>query len=318
MGSPCSIKIAGSYQHAKSVSDACISEARRFESVYSRYTNDSIVAQINTAAGLKPVRIDAECRAILNYAGVCFNLSGGLFDVTAGVLRRIWSRARTRKPTEEELAPILSLIDFNQVEITDDTVFLPRSGMEIDLGGVVKEYAADALAQLMKNHGVDSAVVNLGGDIFCVGARSAEEGWQIGIVDPKGGGAAAAVQLVNSGLATSGGYERFLEIEGQQYSHILDPRTGFPVNSLASVSVIAEQTVVAGSAATIALLKGEKEGLKWLEDFGCPYLAIDQGGQMVSGVGFNSGARGSEYVGEPLKGPLNEQRTGFFDVKVSQ
>ena len=191
-----------------------------------------------------------------------------MFDVTAGVLRRIWSSARTRKPTEEELAPILSLIDFNQVEITDDTVFLPRSGMEIDLGGVVKEYAADALAQLMKNHGVDSAVVNLGGDIFCVGARNAAEGWQIGIVDPKGGGAAAAVQLVDSGLATSGGYERFLEIEGQQYSHILDPRTGFPVNSLASVSVIAEQTVVAGSAATIALLKGEEEGLKWLEDFG--------------------------------------------------
>jgi len=146
----------------------------------------------------------------------------------------------------------------------------------------------------------------------------AEEGWQIGIVDPKGGGAAAAVQLVNSGLATSGGYERFLEIEGLQYSHILDPRTGFPVNSLASVSVIAEQTVVAGSAATIALLKGEEEGLKWLEDFGCPYLAIDQGGQMVSGVGFNSGARGLEYEGEPMKGPLNEQRTGFFDVKVSQ
>ena len=76
--------------------------------------------------------------------------------------------------------------------------------------------------------------------------------------------------------------------------------------------------MVAGSAATIALLKGEEEGLKWLEDFGCPYLAIDQGGQMVTGVGFNSGARGLEYVGEPLKGPLNEQRTGFFDVKVSQ
>lgn len=318
MGSPCSIKIVGPPEPAQLIAEACILEARRFESVYSRYTSDSIVAKINASAGVRPVQIDAECRAILDYAAVCFNLSGGLFDITAGVLRRVWSRKRTQRPAEAELAPILELIDFNQVELTEDTVFLPRAGMEIDLGGVVKEYAADALAQKVQNFGIDSAVINLGGDIFCLGSRTSGEGWQVGIVDPKGGDAIAKVQLVNAGLATSGGYERFFEIGGQQYSHILDPRTGFPVDSLASVSVIADQTVVAGSAATIALLKGEGEGIKWLEGLDCPYLAIDQGGRISAGVGAGGEKANLRRTAEPLRHPSKKQRMGFFNIKANQ
>ncbi len=315
MGSPCSIKVPGPTERGQLAANVCIVEAHRFESVYSRYTHDSVVAQINAAAGLKPVRIDAECRAIFNYAAVCYELSEGLFDVTAGVLRRIWTKTRTQRPTEAELAPVLGLIDFNLIEISDDSVFLPRVGMEIDLGGVVKEYAADALAQKVQSLGIDSAVINLGGDIYCVGSRTVDEGWQIGIVDPSGGGPVASVQLVNAGLATSGGYERFLEIDGKKYSHILDPQTGYPVDSLASVSVIADQTVVAGSAATIALLKGEAEGLKWLEALGCPYLAIGKTGQVMKGEGKDS----EKIVSSETSGATaNLQFKGFFNVKANR
>jgi len=149
----------------------------------------------------------------------------------------------------------------------------------------VKEYAADALAQRIRSAGIESAVVNLGGDIFCIGANPEGQPWRIGIKNPGGPGAIAQVGIANAGLATSGGYERYLEIEGKRLSHLLNPATGMPVESLASVSVIADQSVVAGSIATIALLKGQAGGLDWLRTLECDFLAIDASGQFFTRQG---------------------------------
>ena len=293
MGSPCELKLSGEPGFCQQVAEDCQREAARFERRYSRFTTDSITAQINASAGGVVVPIDAECRAILEYAGVCWSLSDGLFDITSGVLRRIWTKGRLQLPTPDELRPILALIDWQKVELSDAGVRLGMPGMEIDLGGVVKEYAADALAQRIRESVVQHAVVNLGGDIFCVGTNPEGLPWRIGIKDPDGPGAIAQVGIANAGLATSGGYERYFNIEGKRFSHLLNPATGMPVESLASVSVIAEQSVVAGSIATIALLKGQPDGLHWLQTLDCNYLAIDSDGQSFSqpGQGLNEGTR---------------------------
>lgn len=285
MGSPCELKLSGDPALCQQVAADCQREAARFERRYSRFTTDSITAQINASAGGVVVPIDAECRAILEYAGVCWSLSDGLFDITSGVLRRIWTKGRTQLPTPDELYPILALIDWQKVELSEAGVRLGTPGMEIDLGGVVKEYAADALAQRIRSAGIESAVVNLGGDIFCIGANPEGQPWRIGIKNPGGPGAIAQVGIANAGLATSGGYERYLEIEGKRFSHLLNPATGMPVESLASVSVIADQSVVAGSIATIALLKGQTGGLDWLRTLECDFLAIDASGQFFARQG---------------------------------
>ena len=285
MGSPCELKLSGDSALCRRVAADCQREAERFETRYSRFTTDSITAQINAAAGGAVVPIDAECRAILEYAGVCWSLSDGLFDITSGVLRRVWTKDRLQLPAPDELRPILALIDWQKVELSEAGVRLGMPGMEIDLGGVVKEYAADALAQRIGLAGIDSGVVNLGGDIFCVGTNPEGLPWRIGIKNPDGPGAIAQVGIANAGLATSGGYERYFEIGGKRVSHLLNPTTGMPVESLASVSVIADQSVVAGSIATIALLKGQADGLDWLRALACDFLAIDASGQCFTRPG---------------------------------
>ena len=285
MGSPCELKLSGDSALCRRVAADCQREAGRFETRYSRFTTDSITAQINAGAGGAVVPIDAECRAILEYAGVCWSLSDGLFDITSGVLRRVWTKDRLQLPAPDELRPILALIDWQKVELSEAGVRLGMPGMEIDLGGVVKEYAADALAQRIGLAGIDSGVVNLGGDIFCVGSNPEGLPWRIGIKNPDGPGAIAQVGLANAGLATSGGYERYFEIGGKRVSHLLNPTTGMPVESLASVSVIADQSVVAGSIATIALLKGQADGLDWLRALACDFLAIDASGQCFTRPG---------------------------------
>lgn len=285
MGSPCELKLSGDPARCQQVAADCQREAARFETQYSRFTTDSTTAQINAAAGGAVVPIDAECRAILEYAGVCWSLSDGLFDITSGVLRRVWTKGRTQLPTPDELRPILALVDWQKIELSDAGVRLVMPGMEIDLGGVVKEYAADALAQRIRSAGIDSGVVNLGGDIFCVGANPEGLPWRIGIQNPEGPGAIAQVSIADAGLATSGGYERYFEIGGNRVSHLLNPATGMPVESLASVSVIADQSVVAGSIATIALLKGQADGLAWLWTLECDFLAIDASGQFFTRQG---------------------------------
>jgi len=285
MGSPCELKLSGDSALCRRVAADCQREAERFETRYSRFTTDSITAQINAGAGGAVVPIDAECRAILEYAGVCWSLSDGLFDITSGVLRRVWTKDRLQLPAPDELRPILALIDWQKVELSEAGVRLGMPGMEIDLGGVVKEYAADALAQRIGLAGIDSGVVNLGGDIFCVGSNPEGLPWRIGIKNPDGPGAIAQVGIANAGLATSGGYERYFEIGGKRVSHLLNPTTGMPVESLASVSVIADQSVVAGSIATIALLKGQADGLDWLRALACDFLAIDASGQCFTRPG---------------------------------
>ena len=248
----------------------------RFEKKYSRYLPDSVASRINRAAGRTSVSIDAETAALLKYAAVCHEQSGGLFDITSGVFRRVWHRERSTLPLKRELDECIALVGWTKVRYSQKDVYLPLRGMELDFGGIVKEYAADAVAAIARQAGIRHGLVNLGGDICLVGPQEDGEPWPIGIVDPlRPDSAIATVSLMEGALATSGGYERYFEIGGKRYSHLIDPRTGWPVEGLLSASVAAGQAVVAGSVASIALLQPPDDGLAWLERCGAPYLAVD-------------------------------------------
>jgi len=277
MGCPCELRFHSDTKRAfDRAAGQCVREILRFEKKYSRYQPTSVTSKINRAAGRTPVSIDAETVAILRYAAVCHEQSGGLFDITSGVLRRVWNRERTALPLPGELDACLALVGWERVEHSENQVYLPLKGMELDFGGVVKEYAADAAALIAGQAGVRHGLINLGGDIRIVGPQPGGEPWPVGIVHPlRTDSAVATVSLANGAMTTSGGYERYVEIGGRRFSHLIDPRTGWPVDGLLSVSVAAEQAVVAGSIASIALLKAPESGLEWLERCTAPYLAVD-------------------------------------------
>ncbi len=277
MGCPCELRFHSEPGLAQEAAETCQREAMRFEAKYSRYRSESVTSEINRSAGVRPVQLDDETRAILAYADVCYQQSEGLFDITSGVLRQVWQPQRKTLPKRSDIDPYLELIDWTLVGLSGNTVFLPMPGMELDLGGVVKEYAADALAALARARGIQHGFVSLGGDICILGPRPDGSPWPIGVVHPGMEATAyATIELAAGAIATSGGYERFIEIDGRRYSHLMDPRTGWPVDSLLSVSVTAEQCIVAGSVSTIGLLMGAQTGLNWLAKSGAAYLAVDK------------------------------------------
>jgi thiamine biosynthesis lipoprotein len=284
MASPCQLMLcAASQAEAERIAQPAIAEVRRIESDYSRYRLDSIVSRINAAAGSGEwIALDEEAGSLLDYAASLYAISDGLFDITSGVLRQAWNFRVPRVPTADELAPLLALVGWHMVERKGGSVRLARAGMELDFGGFGKEYAADRAAAVLRAQGVQHGYVNLGGDMSVIGPQADGSPWQIGIQDPRDAELTiASLAVERGGLATSGDYERYFELHGRRYCHILDPRTGMPVRYWRSVSVLAPLAVAAGSTSTIAMLLGERAP-HFLEQSGFAWLAQDAAGRLHS------------------------------------
>lgn len=260
---------------------AAIAEVKRIEAKYSRYLDDSVVSTINRAAGLAPVTLDTESQGLLQYADTCYRQSEGLFDVTSGVLRRVWNFKSSEIPSNTSIGAVLGHIGWDRVELGAAHIRLPEAGMEIDFGGFGKEYAVDRAAVILASYGIANAMINLGGDLMVLGPHPGGRAWGVGIRHPRTKSSTLATLAISSGaVATSGDYERFMEVDGRRYSHILNPRTGWPVaDGFQSVSVHAPTCLVAGSATTIAMLKGQVAGRAWLASLGLPYLVVDADGK---------------------------------------
>ncbi|MEZ4278735.1 MAG: FAD:protein FMN transferase [Myxococcota bacterium] len=289
MGSPCEIQIEpgaahGAAQDARAIDAAlaaAIAEVERLEARYSRYRDTSDLAQINrVAARGGTLEVDPETAGLLDYAATCHAESDGLFDITSGILRRAWRFQEGRLPAAEEVEALLGRVGWHRLAWRSPRLEFGTPGLELDFGGIVKEYAADRVAGLLQAAGMRHALVNLGGDIRAAGPRADGSAWQIGIRDPqRAGEVLRRVALREGALSTSGDYERCIEIDGVRYGHVLDPRTGWPVRFMASASVLAPLCVVAGSASTIALLRAE-QGPAWLEALGLPCLWVDVEGRL--------------------------------------
>jgi len=285
MGSPCEIRLyAESGQRADAVAAAARAEVLRLESKYSRYRDDSLVARINRSAGdPSGVEVDEETAGLLDYAATAFEQSDGLFDISSGVLRRVWDFRSGRVPEPAEVDAVRRLVGFEKVRWQRPRLALPLVGMELDFGGYVKEYAADRAVAVCRQAGVRHGLVDLGGDLALAGPHPDGRPWQVGVRHPRRPGAAlATLALAEGAIASSGDYERCLEVGGRRYGHILSPKTGWPVEGLAGVSVVASRCLIAGTATTIAMLKGS-EGPAWLDALGLPNLRITPDGA-VSGT----------------------------------
>lgn len=261
MGSPCEVLIdTGDESAAHELILLAQREALRIEQKYSRYRDHNIVHRINTSGGI-PVQVDDETARLIEYADQCYRLTDGKFDITSGVLRRAWKfDGSDRIPTQARIEALLSSVGWDKATWASPVFTLP-AGMEIDFGGIAKEYAVDKTAQLLHAQTPASLVVNYGGDLYITSPRANGEAWRIGVDDPHHTGqrALGQIPLARGGLCTSGDSRRFLLKDGVRYGHILNPKTGWPVTGTPrSVTVLANTCIEAGMLATFAMLEGER------------------------------------------------------------
>ena len=279
MGSPCEFQLYTSDKNlAEQACKKAHNEVMRLEKKYSRYREDSVTTSINNSAGKREgVKVDSETALLLDYAQTVYKQSDGLFDITSGVLRRAWDFRSNQLPSQAKIDASLELVGWDQVEWQRPYIVLKKAGMELDFGGYVKEYAVDAAATSLVQSGIDAGMVDLGGDLKALGPHADGTPWHIGIRHPRDpANAIAKTTLARGAVASSGDYERFMTVDGKRYPHILNPRTGWPIESFSAVTVIASECLIAGSCSTVAMLKGESDGKKWLEDLQLPYICIDQ------------------------------------------
>ncbi|MGZ5011263.1 MAG: FAD:protein FMN transferase [Methylobacter sp.] len=277
MGTECCLYLyAADPADAEAIAFSAIQEVLRIEARYSRYRADSFLSQINRAAQQSAtIEVDKETAGLLDYAFACHQKSAGLFDISAGILRQAWNFSVARLPEQAVIDRLLPCIGLDKIRWQSPYLSFPVPGLELDFGGIGKEYAADRAAAICASLSIEHGLVDLGGDITVIGPLPNQEPWQIGIRDPRNPETAIiSVRIERGALATSGDYERFIDIAGQRYCHLLNPKTGWPVCGLSSVSVQADQCLVAGSIASIAMLKGP-EGVAWLQQLGVRHIWID-------------------------------------------
>jgi thiamine biosynthesis lipoprotein len=274
MAGPCEILFENADRaYALDLGALAAHEAWRIEQKYSRYRDDSVVASIQSNRGLE-IEVDDETASLIDFARHCFELSDGLFDITAGVLRAAWQfDGSDRIPEPAAVQALLPMIGFDKLHWQSPHLVLPP-GMELDFGGVGKEYAVDRAYDLLAAQRSAPFLINFGGDLRA--NKSPLQGpWQVGIERPDADRDAAIVlELEHGALATSGDSRRFLLKDGIRYGHILDPHTGWPVpDSPRSVTVAASSCTEAGLLSTLALLRGA-QAQAFLEEQGVRYWLL--------------------------------------------
>jgi len=290
MGCPCEIGVFSEDPGAANLAIASAqNEVHRLDRKYSHFREDSLITKLQISAQQPGgVRVDPETSALLDYAATQFEISNGLFDITTGRLSRLWHK-RDSVPSPSKLREALRLTGWSKLQWSAPNLVMP-AGMQLELGGLVKEYAADRAALFLKRKRMNSAFVELGGDIHVTGPRPDGRPWNMGIRNPdhghdKNANAMASISITTGGLATSGDYERSSLIDGKRYGHIVNPQTGWPVDSFHSVSVFAPSCLLAGSMSTLVMLLSQEAGLDALRNSGLAWVA-----QSTDGVIHNEGS----------------------------
>lgn len=272
MANPCELLIeTNDAALSKQLAELAAQEAQRIECKFSRYRNDSVVHAINASNG-KSIEVDSETTQLLDYGQLLWQLSDHAFDLTSGALRRIWKfDSSSGPPTQPQVSELLLLIGWQRVQWQAPFIALPI-GMELDLGGIGKEYAVDRVATLLSAHTSAPLLINFGGDLRAIGPPPATGAWRVGIESlAQQDRAQQVVQLRSGALATSGDTRRVIELDGKRYGHIIDARTGWPAeHTPRSITVAADTCTQAGTYTTLAMLQGanaeaflKNEGVKY-------------------------------------------------------
>ena len=234
----------------------------------------SEIDAVNQQAGIKPVKVSDDIYTLLKRAYEYSQDSQGGFDMAIGAVTQLWRIGfdDARKPAQEEIDQALKLVDYHKIELNDKdkTVYLKEKGMIIDLGAIAKGYITDEVVKVLKQQGVTTAIVDLGGNVYVLGhsPRGEDQDWTVGIQDPNlaRGSVLGTIKERNKTLVTSGIYERYLEVDDKKYHHLFDPDTGYPFdNDIASVTIITDKSIDGDGLSTAVFSMGVKKGLEYVE-----------------------------------------------------
>jgi thiamine biosynthesis lipoprotein len=247
--------------------DAGIAEISRIEKLLTTFSDDSQTNQVNQNAGIQPIKVDKEVFDLIARSLRISDLTQGAFDITYGSIdKSLWNFDTNMKqlPDKETAQKSVKLINYRNVilDAQTTTVFLKEKGMRIGFGGIGKGYAADRAKMIMKQMGAESGVVNASGDLTAWGHQPDGKKWTVGIANPdQSQSVFSYMNISDMAVATSGNYEKFVLIDGKKYSHTIDPRTGFPVTGIKSVTIITANAEIADAMATPVTIMGIKTGL---------------------------------------------------------
>jgi FAD:protein FMN transferase len=247
--------------------DAGVKEIKRIEALLTTFNDESETNRINALAGIRPIVVSEEIIQLIERSKRISEVTQGAFDITYGsVDKSLWNfdTQMTSLPDKKTAKKSVRLINYKNIEInhTDSTVFLKEKGMRIGFGGIGKGYAAEMAKNVMKRQGVTSGVVNASGDLTAWGHQPDGMPWTIGIANPNlAQEIFSYMNITDMAVATSGNYEKFVLIDGQRYSHTIDPKTGLPINGIKSVTIISSNAEIADAMATPVTIMGVKAGL---------------------------------------------------------
>ena len=290
LGSPFEITVvAKDSVQGNLFSDLAITEVRRIENLISDWIPTSQISKVNHNAGISPIKVDKEIYDLVDRATKISKLTSGAFDISYASMDRIWKFDGSMKemPTPEEIRKSVEKVGYQNIILNpnETTIFLKNKGMKLGLGGIGQGYIADKIKVLLQEKGCKSGLVNVSGDINTWGKQPDGQSWTVGIVNPMNKNKVfATFPLDDSAVETSGSYEKYVTFNGKRYSHIIDPRTGYPATGIVSVSVFAKQTEIADALATGIFVLGVEVGLdlvNQLKGIGC-IIVDDKGGIHVS------------------------------------
>jgi len=292
LGTACKITI-----YDRPSDEAFLQSFERIEDIENKMSiriATSEISMINDNAGIKPVVVSDDTFEVVKEAIEIASLSNGAFDPTVGPLVSAWNIGSdgARVPPQEEIDSLLPLVGYNMVTLNenDKSVYLEKEGMMLDLGGIAKGYAADEVAKILASHDVNNAIINLGGNVLTVGTRVDGSKWRIGVQNPEleRGGYVMVAHLEDQALVTSGPYERFLEVDGVIYHHILDTNTGYPVvTNLTSASIIGDNSFISDALSTAVYSLGLEKGMALINSMdGVEALFIDDEKNIYVSDGF--------------------------------
>jgi thiamine biosynthesis lipoprotein len=264
--------------------DQGIAEVKRIENVISDWIPTTLISEINKNAGIRPVKVTPELYDLVERAIKISEITSGAFDISYASMDRIWKFDGSMKamPTDEAIKKSVAKIGYKKIilDAQERTIFLQEAGMKLGLGGIGQGFIADKVHELLQSKGCQSGLINVSGDIKAWGKQPNGELWTVGIINPVNKNKVfATFPLDNSAVETSGNYEKYVTFNGKRYSHIIDPRTGYPSSGVVSVSVFAKQTEVADALATGVFVLGVDVGLNLvnqLKGIGC-IIVDDQG-----------------------------------------
>lgn len=273
--------------HGEEAAAAVSKALREFEEELSLFRPESDIGRLNAAAGKTEVPVSARTQAILRQAQTLSLQYPDEFALTIAPVTLAWgvSSGDPRVPEDSELAALLPLVDDTQLAVKDGTAFLQQPGQGVDLGGVAKGAACAVAQAVYEESGVKSAMLNIGGNVYVHGKKPDGSFYRVGLRDPKGSESQsmAAVALCDQVMATSGGYERYFEVDGVRYAHIFDPRTGRPAESdILSVSVITPDGLAADFYSTALFVGGVEKALEYMRDGGTAIVLSEDGVLYVS------------------------------------